>query len=131
MTSLLKCVAIDLKISADHNELSNFGNMSKILFGTVQDISTAQDYTPYENNKYSLSMINNSLSTGNMFGDNSISVKGRTTTGTTGLLICKLLQCIDFGVKTIEMPKWDFFQNDLMQKLLHVSSFLIFYLKLN
>lgn len=126
MTSLLKCIAIDLKISADHNELSNFGNMSKILLGTVQDILTAQDQTTYENNKYSSSMINNSLSTTNIFADNvTISAKNRTATGTTGLLICKLLQCIDFGVKTIEIPKWDFFQNDLMQKLLHVSILII------
>lgn len=123
MTALLKCVAIDLKIAADHNEMSNYGNMSKILLGIVQSAVTAQEHLSYENNQYASMMINSSLSTTNIFADNStFAAKGRMAKiRTAGLLICKLLECIDFAIKTIDVPKWDFFQNDLMAKLMHVS----------
>lgn len=39
----------------------------------------------------------------------------------TRLLICHLLDCLEFEIKSIPQPKWDFFDNSLTGQLLQVS----------
>lgn len=122
MTGLLKCVAIELKITAANNQVTQFGHMCKILLGVVQgtaahhslDTTTtaaaASDYSLLHST-FGGTMRMDSLTTGARSADRS--------TVAAGLLICKLLECLQFDIKPVERPKFDFFDNQLMQQLLH------------
>lgn len=119
MTGLLKCVAIELKTTAGNNQVSQFGNMCKILLGVVQ-AGAGNDGTNYADitGGHYYSMTGN-----NTFGDlTSIatrkSANQQNSGSAAGLLICKLLECLDFDIRTVDRPKFDFFDNTLMQQLL-------------
>lgn len=120
MTGLLKCVAIELKTTAVHNQVSQFGNMCKILLGVVQG-GTTNDGTNYADiaagHYYS-------ITSSNTFGDltglaSRKSTNQQNSGSAAGLLICKLLECLDFDIRTVDRPKFDYFDNTLMQQLLH------------
>lgn len=112
MTGLLKCVAIELKITASNNQVTQFGNMCKILLGAVQGVGIANDLSGTDMAGHYYSMTNQSY-VGEMNGGTS-----RVHENSVGLLICKLLECLEFEIKTIERPKFDFFDNSLIQQLL-------------
>lgn len=125
MTGLLKCVAIELKLTANHQQVKQFKNLSDILLGTVKTEITSADgpqqelgYSAIGNNSTMFSTADNS-----MFGRSFVGSYRKTNEGdnTTGLLICKLLECLDFDIKQLERPKWNFLENSLMDQLLQVS----------
>lgn len=130
MTGLLKCVAIELKITAGHSQVKQFKNLSEILLGAVKpDSPSGENGSPNVSHYYSI-VGNNSTFLRGTGGDTSLmghsSVHNnyrRTNDGgdhSTGLLICKLLECLDFDIKAFERPKWDFFDNSLMDQLFKV-----------
>lgn len=116
MTGLLRCLAIELKITANNCQVTQFTNMSKLLLGVVQD--------PYQESKsmtnnvgHYHSMVNNST----QFGDNSsifLANNPNRNEQNAGLLICKLLERVDFEIKFVDQPKWDFFDNSRIAQLL-------------
>lgn len=130
MTGLLKCVAIELKITANHQQVKQFKNLSDVLLGSVK-ARAANNAMDTGSNEESYSMAGNTtmFSTAmdsTMFGKSMVTKYRRTGDGgdiSTDLLICKLLECLDFDVKLLERPKWDFFDNSLMDQLLQVSLF--------
>lgn len=113
MTGLLRCVAIELKITAANNQVTQFGHMCKILLGVVQGSDAAAAQQDQQHN-YSLM---------HSFGGTTLmdQLTGRSPNSSStaaGLLICKLLECLQFDIKPVERPKFDFFDNQLMQQLL-------------
>lgn len=104
MTGLLKCVAIELKMTAEKNQLSQFGNLCKILLGICQNSSTNQEHVQLELGHYQSSMMNAT-------NDNN------KKSGSNKLLLCELLNALEFEVQPVDKPKWDFFDNSLMQNL--------------
>lgn len=113
MTGLLKCVAIELKITASNNQVTQFGNMCKILLGAVQGIGLANESSVSEMAGHYYSMTSQSYVGEINDGANRVHHENGG-----GLLICKLLECLEFEIKTIDRPKFDFFDNSLMQQLL-------------
>lgn len=117
MTGLLKSLAIELKITANNCQVTQFTNMSKLLLGVVQD--TYQDgKAANDTNGHFHSMVNNSMS---QYGDNSsifFANNANRNEQNAGLLICKLLERVDFEIKFIDQPKWDFFDNSRIAQLL-------------
>lgn len=113
MTGLLKSLAIELKITANNCQVTQFTNMSKLLLGVVQDSYQEEKSV----NGHYHSMVNNST----QYGDNSaifLSNNGNRNEQNAGLLICKLLERVDFEIKFIDQPKWDFFDNSRISQLL-------------
>ena len=104
MSGLLKSVAIELKLTAEKNQISQFGNLSKILLGISQNITSTPDTFQMELGHYQSMMGIDATST----QKKSISSK---------LLICELLNSLEFELKPTDRPKWDYFDNSLMQNL--------------
>lgn len=117
MTGLLRCVAIELKVTADNNQVSQFGNMCKILLGIVQS-SGGQGVESMETHQ---SIMHSSLF-GETLSTTGMTQSGKMTDTSAGLLICKLLECFEFEIQPIERPKWDYFDNALMQELFQVRT---------
>lgn len=124
MTGLLKCVAIELKITANHQQVKQFKNLSDVLLGTVKAETSTDGNNPeaFGNNTTMFSTADNS-----MFGRSIVSGyrKPNDSDNSTDLLICKLLECLEFDIKQLERPKWEVFDNSLMDQLLQVSVFLL------
>lgn len=122
MTGLLKCVAIELRITANHQQVKQFKNLSDVLLGTVKTENSPNGTQPdgYStmNNTTIFSTADNS-----MFSRSIVSGYRKTNDGdnSTDLLICKLLECLDFDIKQLERPKWEVFDNSLMDQLLQVN----------
>lgn len=104
MTGLLKCVAIELKMSASNNQITQFANHCKVLLGVVQN-TYLEDISGKNTTIYNLNPMNPELNT------RKPSEQGAR------ILLCQLLDCIDFEIKPLTMPKWDFFENSLMHTL--------------
>lgn len=129
MTGLLKCVAIELKITAGHNQVKQFKNLSDILLGAVNSDSQSGEGRSPDNSH--IHGGNNTTFSKRPNGD--VSLHGRSIAGvnhrntnesgdkSTGMLICKLLECLDFDIKPVGRPKWDFFDNSQMDHLFKVS----------
>lgn len=115
MTGLLKCVAIELKVTAHNSQVTQFGNMSKILLGVVHD--SFRDGKSVSDMLHYYSMMNNTT----QFAENSSTFMSNNVARNeqnAGLLICKLLESVDLEIKFIERPKWDFFDNSRITQLL-------------
>jgi nuclear pore complex protein Nup205 len=131
MTGLLKCIAIELKIASSHGQLKQFEDLCKILLDVGQTEATlgggqhktdnvSVDLSHY----YSMSMHNTTVG-----GLASVTHDATATGGTeykkhkksndSKLLICHLLDCLDFETQQLDKPRWDYFDNIMMQKLLH------------
>ncbi len=89
MTGLLKSVAIELKVTANNCQVTQFTNLSKLLLSSYQD-DKSEDNRNEQN---------------------------------AGLLICKLLERVDFEIKFVYQPKWDFFDNSRIDQLLQSCEF--------
>lgn len=103
MTGLLKCVAIELKMTAENNQISQFSHLCKILLGVVQNITP--ENIQLELGHYQHSLLQMDSSQVNKSGSDA------------KLLICQLLESLEFEVKPLDKPKWDYFDNSLMQSL--------------
>lgn len=103
MTSLLKCAAIELKMTAEKNQLSHFGNMCKIL-GLLSS-SNYSDNVQVELAHYQQTLIG-------MDASHLSQKKNRASK-----MLCELLDCLDFELKSLDRPKWDYFDNSLMNNL--------------
>lgn len=104
MTGLLKCVAIELKLTAEKNQLSQFGNLCKILLGISQNVVNSPDNFQMELGHYH-----------SMMGIDATSAQKKSIS--SKLLICELLNSLEFELKPTDRPKWDYFDNSLMQNL--------------
>ncbi|XP_058819266.1 nuclear pore complex protein Nup205 [Topomyia yanbarensis] len=111
MTGLLKCVAIELKLTSDKSQVSQFGNICKILLGVVQQQGT--ELVPLEMTHH-YSTVNASMMSTAMEASTVV----RKGAESAKLLLCQLLDCLNFEIKSLEKPKWDYFDNTLLQSLL-------------
>lgn len=118
MTGLLKCVAIELKITASHSQFKQFEALSSILLGVINSDGSASDETAIDTTVFNNTLLGNNTTTLTARGSAGLNDGGDHS---AGLLICKLLECLDFNIKQVERPKWDFFDNNLMDQLLQVS----------
>lgn len=118
MTGLLGCIAIELKVTANHQQIKQFKNLCDVLLGAVKADATSN------NASHEMSMFGNNGTINadfSLFSRNAPQNHRRPHDGGDGsveLLLCKLLECLDFDVKQLERPKWDFFENALMDQLL-------------
>lgn len=107
MSNLLKCVAIELKQTSSSNQITQFGNLCKILLGVVQ--SSIPDATPIELLHFHSSMI----------ASNSIMEAPASKKPTDSkLLLCLLLDGVGVEVKQVEKPKWDYFDGAMLVQLI-------------
>ncbi|XP_070506318.1 nuclear pore complex protein Nup205 [Chironomus tepperi] len=104
MTALLKCAAIDLKTTAEKNQQSHFGSMCKILLG----MSSCSNFT--ESVQVELAHYQQSL-----IGIDTSSMPQKRNK--ISKMICELLDCVEFELKPLDRPKWDHFDNGLMNSL--------------
>lgn len=127
MTGLLKCVAIELKITASNNQVKQFKNLSDVLLGNVKSDASNQADTFMQDATHPYSIVGNNTT---LFSGTNVSMGSSMAAGyrrqadgsdySTDLLICKLLECLDFDMKQLDRPKWDYFDNTLMDQLLQV-----------
>lgn len=113
MTGLLKCVAIELKLTSDKSQVSQFGNVCKILLGVVQNQTSD---TLELSHHYST--VNSSMLMSSVTGMEPGSTVSRKAPESAKLLLCQLLDCLNFEIKSLDKPKWDYFDNSLLQGLL-------------
>lgn len=106
MTGLLKCVAIELKLTAEKNQLSQFGNLCKLLLGMSHNPTNSPDKFQMELGHYQ-SLVGIDVAT------QSVQKKSVASK----LLICDLLNSLEFEMKPTDRPKWDFFDNSAMHSL--------------
>lgn len=104
MTALLKSVAIELKMSAEKNQLSHFGNLCKVLLG-IGSANTYNDSIQVELSHYQHSMLGFEAS-------HSSQNKAKVSK-----MLCELLNCLEFELKSLDRPKWDHFDNAQMNSL--------------
>lgn len=125
MTGLLKCVAIELKLTANHQQVKQFKNLTDVLLGTVKTENSTDGMQ--QDTLHGYSVVGNSTT---MFSTTDNSIFGRSivtnyrkpndSDSSTDLLICKLLECLNFDIKQMERLKLDFFDNSLMDQLFQV-----------
>ncbi|XP_065083337.1 nuclear pore complex protein Nup205 [Ochlerotatus camptorhynchus] len=115
MTGLLKCVAIELKLTSDKSQVSQFGNICKILLGVVQN--QPSETLPLELSHH-YSTVNSSMLMSSVTGMEPGSMVSRKAPESAKLLLCQLLDCLNFEIKSLDKPKWDYFDNSLLQGLL-------------
>lgn len=108
MTGLLKCVAIELKVTAAGGR--RFGDLANILL----DIGNQEAGATTPTNLF----LNNGHHSA--LAMDSSALKANETVDSPGLLISKLLKCLDFEVKSLDRPKWEFFDNAIMDQLFEV-----------
>lgn len=94
MTGLLRCVAIELKITAQNNQVTQFGHLCQILLRS--------DAAPTD---------------ASAFGYARNATGPQPASG--GLLVVQLLNALAFDVQPIDRPKLEFFDAGLIQQLLH------------
>lgn len=110
MSSLLKCVAIELKQTAKSNQVTQFRNLCNILLGSVESTNTV-DKTSLEISHYHSSIVaNNSIIM-------EVPSTRRKTTDTT-LLLCQLLECVDLHLHQVDKPRWEYFDTAMLQTLI-------------
>ncbi|XP_059616837.1 nuclear pore complex protein Nup205 [Phlebotomus argentipes] len=100
MTGLLKSVAIELKITAENNQVTLFSHLSKILLG--HSLSSHQ-----ESMMMDMALVTNGNSSPHGISDSE-----------QRLLLGQLFECLDFEVKTIEKPKWNVYDSAQIALLL-------------
>ncbi|EAT37498.1 AAEL010526-PA [Aedes aegypti] len=115
MTGLLKCVAIELKLTSDKSQVSQFGNVCKILLGVVQN--QPSETLPLELSHH-YSTVNSSMLMSSVTGMEPGATVSRKAPESAKLLLCQLLDCLNFEIKSLDKPKWDYFDNSLLQSLL-------------
>lgn len=108
MTGLLKCVAIELKMFAAHSHARQFETLCKILLGVTQNV-----YSDFVVRNNSSSVFPASPS----FSLDFSGMKKQNDHNGGKLLIFELLDCIEFDVKPVQMPKWYCFENSRMPGL--------------
>lgn len=106
MSGLMKCVAIELKLTAEKNQLSQFGNLCKVLLGISQNVANSPEKFQMELGHYQ-----------SLMGNDGTSAHTQKKSIASKLLICELLNSLEFEMKPTDRPKWDFFDNSLMQNL--------------
>uniref|UniRef100_A0A8D8J666 Nuclear pore complex protein Nup205 n=1 Tax=Culex pipiens TaxID=7175 RepID=A0A8D8J666_CULPI len=119
MTGLLKCVAIELKLTSDKSQVSQFGNLCKILLGVVQRENQQQHQQTtideMSHHQYSTTFNGSMLSASMVGGDAPKSASSAAESAK--LLLCQLLDCLNFEIKSLEKPKWDYFDNAVLAGL--------------
>lgn len=125
MTGLLKCVAIELKVTAGHNQVKQFKNLSDILLGAI-DSDGLENGSPDASHYYSVNATNRTFLQRN---ESTFIGQGNRNDGdrTAGLLICKLLECLNFDIHQVERPKFEFFGDTQIHQLFTVSRCECFY----
>lgn len=106
MTGLLRCVAIELNITAKNNQVTQFANLCKILL-TMGHENGDGDHTNY------LPGIADHKAVGELTGDR------RPIDRSSGMLVCRLLAALNFEIAQVDRPRFDFFDAALIQQLLH------------
>lgn len=115
MTGLLKCVAIELKVTAANGQVKRFGDLANILLDIIQpENGPSQTTTAF--NPFNSIRQNNSL-----LAIDTSATRTNDNGDSPGLLISKLLKYLDFEMKTVDRPKWDFFDNTMMDQLFQVN----------
>uniref|UniRef100_A0A1B0FYB5 Uncharacterized protein n=1 Tax=Phlebotomus papatasi TaxID=29031 RepID=A0A1B0FYB5_PHLPP len=104
MTGLLKAVAIELKITAENNQVTLFSHLSKILLG--HSLGAHQESVQIDIGQYTELGLNGNSSPQNMDDTDQ------------RLLLGQLFECLDFEVKTIERPKWNVYDTSQIASLL-------------
>jgi nuclear pore complex protein Nup205 len=107
MTALMKCAAIELKISGEKNQLSHFGNMCRLLLG-LGSATTAPSYN--ESVQVELAHYQHTL-----IGLEATQVSQKKAK--VSKMLCEILNCLEFEIKSVDRPKWDYFDNSLMNSL--------------
>jgi len=88
------------------------------IYIIVNFLGVVQNTNP-ENSTLQLSHYNSIISNTTTVGDTITS--NRKIGDNSKLLLAQLLDCLNFEMKSINKPKWDFFDNSLMQNLLQVG----------
>lgn len=129
MTGLLRCVAIELKTTAQNNQVTQFSNLCKILLG-MQQLHAQQ-------HGIGASAVADGSGDGGDFSGFSrtfggdMTMLGAQTSRTqptvarsggsghaAGLLVIQLLNTLEFEIQPVDRPKLDFFDGALLQQLL-------------
>lgn len=115
MTGLLRCAAIELKITANNNQVTQFSNMCKILLNMNSHQENGEGDSSYSNY---LPGIADHATTVSELMPRSGGDRRQPIDVSTGLLVCRLLAALDFEIAPVERPKFDFFDAALIQQLL-------------
>ncbi|XP_053673536.1 nuclear pore complex protein Nup205 [Anopheles nili] len=124
MTFLLKAIVIELKLTSERNQATQFETICKILLKimnapVVEPVTTGlSDY--YTNTNMSFSI--------NATADMSTTAVASTkeSSETAKRLLCILLDCVDFEIKQLEEPMWNYFNGTVLHELLQSCEVSVF-----
>ncbi|XP_058056565.1 nuclear pore complex protein Nup205 [Anopheles bellator] len=117
MTFLLKAIVIELKLTSERNQATQFEMICKILLKIMNmptggEVSTAglgeQHY--YTNTNLSIAGMSS------MSMSSTAAVKESSETAKR--LLCILLDCVDFEIKQLEEPHWKYFNSEVLHEVL-------------
>ncbi|XP_052893264.1 nuclear pore complex protein Nup205 [Anopheles moucheti] len=116
MTFLLKSIVIELKLTSERNQATQFETICKILLKII--------------NSPSVDPVTTGLGDYYTNANMSFSINGTTDLSTTSIaatkessetakrLLCILLDCVDFTIKQLEEPTWNYFNVTVLHELL-------------
>lgn len=116
---LIKCAAIELKLASSNYQLSRFGHICELFMGASSFGKINEDVKMKTNSAPPNEMTFIDSFMGGVDGDKGYGVAAcNVPEKTNNMLLCDILNCVDIQLHTVQMPKWDFFDNSLINELL-------------
>uniref|UniRef100_A0A182QEW4 Nuclear pore complex protein Nup205 n=1 Tax=Anopheles farauti TaxID=69004 RepID=A0A182QEW4_9DIPT len=120
MTFLLKAIVIELKLTSERNQATQFETICKILLKIINASSVEPatmglgDYYTHHNATANLTLSINATA------DLSTTAIATTkeSSETAKRLLCILLDCVDFTIKQLDEPAWNYFNGTVLHELL-------------
>ncbi|XP_061514325.1 nuclear pore complex protein Nup205 [Anopheles gambiae] len=116
MTFLLKAIVIELKLTSERNQATQFETICKILLKII-NTPTVDPVTSGLGDYYTNTNISFAI---NATADMSTTAIAATkeSSETAKRLLCILLDCVDFTIKQLEEPQWNYFNGTVLHELL-------------
>ncbi|XP_035778429.1 nuclear pore complex protein Nup205-like [Anopheles albimanus] len=114
MTYLLKTIVIELKLTSERNQATQFEVICKILLKIVHTQSAAE-VTPEQQHFYTNQTLSLTMNTSMA---SMTATTNKESSETAKRLLCILPDCVSFGIKPLEEPRWKYFNTGLLHDLL-------------
>ncbi|XP_058121334.1 nuclear pore complex protein Nup205 [Anopheles ziemanni] len=116
MTFLLKSIVIELKLTSERSQATQFETICKILLKTINAPAVEAESAGAGNFYTNTTTVNQSL---NSNADlSAMTVVAKESSETAKRLLCMLLDCVNFEIKSLEEPSWNYFNGPGLHDLL-------------
>uniref|UniRef100_A0AAG5DJ40 Nuclear pore complex protein Nup205 n=1 Tax=Anopheles atroparvus TaxID=41427 RepID=A0AAG5DJ40_ANOAO len=116
MTFLLKSIVIELKLTSERSQATQFETICKILLKTINTPTVEPEAASGGNFYTNTTSINQTInSTADL---SAMTVAAKESSETAKRLLCMLLDCVNFEIKPLDEPSWNYFNGPGLHDLL-------------